>query len=125
MDKVWVLFDDVGRITDTLCLNEDLAPPDGALELVAGVMMADLDYYVDVQAMAVQEKAHLPIASEIDGLSFIINNVPTGTYVSVDGNTFLVDDGIAEIEFDRSGVYKVRVDPPPQYKAENLEVTIG
>jgi len=84
----------------------------------------------------VHEKDLLNTLVEIDGLVVRMPNIASGSKLVITDDPFagdgfamgehvVADSSGVEIEFDAPGTYEVRIYPPPQYRDEVLEVTVG
>lgn len=122
--KHYVVFDAEGRIEQGLCLSESIPAPDGSIE-VSDSHMIDLDFYVDVKKKTLIKKKPLDFHFLVDSLTVNFVGLPKNTFVILEGQTANVDAKGLEIEFDKPGTYEIYIDPPPQYKAETVEMTIG
>ncbi|MDE1545921.1 hypothetical protein PTW32_10865 [Dechloromonas agitata] len=57
------------------------------------------------------------------GQEVIISGLPAGTAMTIDGFTQLIEDGSAEITFERAGIYRVNLDHT-QHLAKEIEIEI-
>lgn len=65
------------------------------------------------------------LSYDVDGLVVSFTALPINTQVSVASQSATVDELPLVVEFDVPGIYSLRIDPPSQYKAETMEVTVG
>lgn len=88
-------------------------------------IMASMDFYVDDNE-DIQSRSELgivPISEAIVGVEQIIEDVPTGTEVFVDGISIgTVDDGSLEISFGAVGSYEVKLENLPEYHSITFTV---
>lgn len=124
VNKTYVVYDDTGKIQHTINTPENQAPTVNALEVEGGDML-DISHYVDLETITLREKKAVDLSHTISGLSVAFSFLPVDTKVFIKGQGSTVDAEGLEIEFDMPGTYEIYIDPPPQYKAETLEVTIG
>ena len=84
-------------------------------------------YFFDLNEKVVKKCVSLGYTSFSDGLSFFIEGLPLGTSVVFSDLHTSVDteNDAVEIEFETSGTYEIDIYPPPQYKSETLEITVG
>ncbi len=66
------------------------------------------NYYIDVVNFELLPKMGSP--AELDGMNII--NVPQGSTIRIGTTTEVVDDGIAELDFNMPGVYIVKLKSP-------------
>lgn len=70
---------------------------------------ADDTHYVDLSTMTIREKQ--PMQGILDDTT--IRNLPIPCTVTVEGESYEVDDGDAELTFEQPGVYSVTVAAVP------------
>lgn len=84
-------------------------------------------HYVDisVEPHELKEKEPLSLSQEADGLTVTITGIPEGSQVLLDNGDTVADGEPLTIEFDLPGTYTIEIEPPVQWLAETLEVTVG
>jgi len=122
----YVFYDESGMITSELTApNSAVADAQGGDYVEADESASFDTHYVNTATLEVLEKIAGNFSYSISGLTVVFAGVPVGTQITI-GNSLLVsDEDGAEIEFDTPGTYEIHIDPPPQYKAETLEVAVG
>jgi len=118
-----------GRITRTIDCPENIVG--GQLGYGEAVFVLPDDYpdgidethYINDGGIA--EKLPLALQHEPYNLSSVIEGVPPGSLVLVEDVEVFSDSTTVEVEFDAPGTYEIRIYPPPQYRDEVLEVTVG
>lgn len=117
MINVYIYNEQTGEIKRTFFTTD---PESVTLNLISGEQAVDFDssfanpYVVNGQLL---ERPDNP--STLNGL--VIENVPLGATVSFDDQSYVVDDGTAELGFQFPGTYTVSVTCFP-YLTKNFEV---
>lgn len=95
----------------------ELQARDGEISIKADKPYSGADYYYDGNGIA--ERPANP--AQLVGMS--ITNVPEGSLIEIEGITYPVDDGVAELAFNFAGTYQVELRSFP-YCNETFEVTV-
>lgn len=126
MIKHYIIYEDDGRIASTgkcpaLYFEAQL---EGHVDkkIIEGQADPDEHYILDEKVVL---KSNLDTTNTVNGLTVTFHALPVGSLVFVQSQSVTVDQGGLVLGFEVPGVYKVRVEPPVEYKAEVLEVTIG
>jgi len=108
--------------------TKESAERQGGDFLECGEEVSDDSHYVDLISgePVVKRKLAMELDVVSSGLTVQVVGIPKDSVVSVSGAPSVhVDDQPTEIEFDVPGTYGIRINPPPQYRDEVLEVTVG
>lgn len=125
----YVTFDEESGaiISSGSCLDSNISlqtmGEPGTLALECGEGVSDISHFVE--GGIIQEREQIALSTHIVGLLVTINGLPEGSEVRVSGLSVTSDGGPTDIEFDAPGRHDVDVSPPPRYKDESLEVTVG
>lgn len=66
------------------------------------------------------------IRVDVLGMLATLYGVPPGSTVKVNGSSSTIEESAPlTVEFDIPGAYIIKIDPPVQYRAQSLEVTVG
>lgn len=95
------------------------------IELDGDEFHGDIDgVFVDTNTGDIRERISVDMAHSIEGLSVTFHALPSGLILRVGGEE-MIADGDDTVEFDAPGTYEIQLYPPPQYRDEVLEVTVG
>ncbi len=127
--KRYAFFDESGRI------NRLYTGPEQEVHLQhtgkfleVGEEVIDDTHYVDLHSdFDPIIRGKIPLSAEYidDGLAVVFPSLPAGTRAEVQGLELISDGEPTIIEFDVPGTYEVQFYPPPQWRDEVLEVTVG
>jgi len=121
-------YDNAGYITQILVspTKETARLQEGSfLECEEGC--SDDAHFVDLSGPGprIREKSSLDTEHDISGFVVTLTALPDGTRLEVEGLEIESDADGAEVEFEAPGTYEIRLSPPPQYRDDVLEVTVG
>lgn len=93
---------------------------------IPGAFETDMDkYYVRVSDELVIEKDTLNLTTHVEGLMVTVSGLPDGSLISVNEMSATPESEALSIEFDLPGTYTIEIEPPVQYLAQTLEVTVN
>lgn len=105
-----------GEIRGVFDMPGPIFPPDEGWSWISGHWPVEQFYVVNACPVA---KQTLPI--EVNGS--VISGLPDNTVIDVDGEQFIVDDGIADLRFALPGRYTVNISCFP-YLPATLEFNV-
>lgn len=105
-----------GKIRGVFEMPGPIFPPDDKWSWISGHWPAEQFYVVNACPVA---KPPLPI--DVDGS--VISGLPVGAIIDVDGEQFIVEDGIADLRFALPGRYTVNLSCFP-YLPATVEFTV-
>lgn len=122
----FALYDSLGVIDSIFTGGEESARDQGFNFLPCGPTDSDVSHFVDIsEEHEIKPRMALNTRLDTRGLSVTVTGLALGTRLSVEEVEVISDSERVEIEFDAPGTYEIRIYPPPQYRDEVLEVTVG
>jgi len=127
---IWAIYESDGRIDSIFRGAEQQA----LLQLEEGNRLVEVTEDVTDETHFVDLDGDTPISKSkrafdvsygVAGLTVTLQSLPYGSVVMVGPLETVADESPVEIEFDAPGTYEIRIYPPPQYRDEVLEVTVG
>lgn len=114
----YIIYNEEGRI------NKNITSPSDMVE----VQLAEGESYLESPEVVDDELFYVSNQSIIERPSFsesivgtVISNLPIPTTIKVEGRTYEVLDGVAELSFSMPGAYRVSLYSFP-YKDKTIEV---
>ena len=93
------------------------------LTVILGAFHFD-DYYVDLATGTPELKREFEYSLRQSDLTLVIEGLPAGTKITVEGDSLETDDEDTEIDFDVPGVYRIALSGQVSHHNADFEVTI-